>query len=165
MASEFLEYAKYRGKNEKTAAYPSSNALDTAKNVGEKADGLSAVAKVFGNILGGKAIVPGLVLGGLALSNKYNQIKGDQKRRAIFEALCWDPTFKDMDKSQLLEWYTTIYHFSPDTSLDKTATKELLRQFMTFGRVDIQTLKTLAETQKSLSNARKDDNLQVALWK
>lgn len=113
----------------------------------------------------GKAFIPGLVLGATSLGVLYDKLKGDNRRKAIFESLCWDPMFKDMDKSQLLQWYTTIYHYAPRTSLDKVATKELLRQFMTFGRVDLQTLKTLAETEKAMAEAENKSPSLAALWK
>lgn len=93
-----------------------------------------------------------LVSGGLLLKSLYAKISNDVRRKALIEDLRLnDPVLQKVDQGQLMEWYATIYHFSPQTSLDKAAVRELLRGFATFGKVDMQTLKLLAETEKNLS--------------
>lgn len=168
MASEILEYAK-RGGRVKEAASGVTRTFnyDNTGNVVsmvEKADAGFGLKDIWKGVVG-KAAVPGLVLGAVSLNHLYGKIKNDSRRRAIFESLCWDPEFRDMDKSQLLEWFTTIYHYAPDITLDKVSVKELLKQFRQFDRVDIQTLKTLAETQKNVSESRSKDSIVASLWK
>lgn len=51
-----------------------------------------------------------------------------------------------------MEWYATIVHFAPTVSLDKNAVREILQGFARFGRVDLQTLKLLADTEKSMAS-------------
>ena len=99
----------------------------------------------------GKYVGP-LVSGGLLLKSLYAKISNDVRRKALIEDLRLnDPMLRKVDPAQLMEWYATIYHFSPKASLDKSAVRELLRSFVTFGKVDLQTLKLLTETEKNLT--------------
>lgn len=56
--------------------------------------------------------------------------------------------------------YATIYHFAPKVSLDKVAVREVLQGFARFGKVDLQTLKMLAETEKALA----DPQSKAGVW-
>lgn len=107
----------------------------------------------FGNIIG-KAPGTTALIGGLILKSIYDKIQNDSRRKALLESVTSsDPVLKDVDKAKLLEWYATIYHYAPTVSLDKNSVRELLLQFARFGKVDMQTLKLLAETEKSLAEA------------
>lgn len=99
----------------------------------------------------GKYVGP-ILSGGLLLKSLYAKISNDIRRKSIIEDLSLnDPVLKNVGKAKLMEWYATIYHFSPKVSLDKTATADLLRNFASFNKVDMQSLKLLSETEKNLS--------------
>ena len=57
---------------------------------------------------------------------------------------------KSAPKDEVLAYYATIYNTAPTVSLDKNAVRELLHNFIKFGRVDINTIKTLAETENKM---------------
>lgn len=95
-----------------------------------------------------------LVSSGLLINKAYDKIKNDATRRTIITDLhINDPILSGVPEEQLLEWYATIYHFAPKFSLDKQAVKEVLQNFARFGRVDVNTLKMLAETEKAMQDA------------
>ena len=71
---------------------------------------------------------------------------------------------KEVDRERLLEWYATIYHYAPKMSLDKVTVRELLQQFARFGRIDLQTLKTMAETEKALSQSKSSEGIKNKLF-
>lgn len=107
---------------------------------------LAAKGATLGNTVGG------LVSGGLLLKTLYSRISNDIRRKSLLEDLALnDPVLKKVDKNQLMEWYATIYHASPKISADKAVVRELLRNFAAYGKVDIQTVKLLSETEKNLS--------------
>lgn len=102
--------------------------------------------------LSGLSVVGAIVTGGLVISKVINKIKNDIRRKSLLEDLRLnDPLLRDIDKAQLMEWYATIVHFAPTVSLDKNAVREILQGFARFGRVDLQTLKMLADTEKSMA--------------
>lgn len=102
--------------------------------------------------LSGLSVVGAIVTGGLVIGKVINKIKNDIRRKSLLEDLRLnDPLLRDIDKAQLMEWYATIVHFAPTVSLDKNAVREILQGFAHFGRVDLQTLKMLADTEKSMA--------------
>ena len=102
--------------------------------------------------LSGLSVVGAIVTGGLVIGKVINKIKNDIRRKSLLEDLRLnDPLLRDIDKAQLMEWYATIVHFAPTVSLDKNAVREILQGFARFGRVDLQTLKMLADTEKSMA--------------
>ena len=102
--------------------------------------------------LSGLSVVGAIVTGGLVIGKVINKIKNDIRRKSLLEDLRLnDPLLRDIDKAQLMEWYATIAHFAPTVSLDKNAVREILQGFARFGRVDLQTLKMLADTEKSMA--------------
>lgn len=115
----------------------------------------------FGNILDTLSITPKKALSaisfvgaGMLINKAYNKVKNDTTRRNIISDLHLnDPVLKNVPEEQLLEWYATIYHFAPKFSLDRSAVKEVLQNFSRFGRVDVNTLKMLAETEKAVQDA------------
>ena len=128
--STMLDYAKY-GKHIKEAGF-----LDVAGK-------------------GAMALAGGLMVGGM-LKSTFDAIKRDSKAKQVFESLSHDPMLSKIDSGTLAEWFAAIYHYSPTAASDKATAKELMHQFSTFGKVDIQTLKTLAEIEEKSSSAMKD---------
>lgn len=101
--------------------------------------------------------VGSLVMGGAAIAKAIKEVNNDVRRkRLITELHTTDPILSGLPPEQILEWYATIYHFAPHFSLDKSAVKEVLQNFARFGRVDVNTLKMLADTEKSTQQASKD---------
>ena len=98
------------------------------------------------------------LISGFALAAKMRQLQNDTRRKAIIEDLCnTDPILKGADKKEILTYYATIYNMAPLVSLDKPTVRELLQNFIKFGRVDMQTIKTLTETEKNRAqNGRTD---------
>ena len=107
----------------------------------------------FGDALRRKA--PGLALiGSVAtahLAHKaYKQIMQNTRKKALIEDLLMtDPIIKNADKAEVMEYYALIDHMAPSISTEKPAVRELLQTFVRFGRVDMNTLKLLAETEKN----------------
>lgn len=136
-------------RHEKTAAQNTPPAAPLSAT-----DQFVRKAQTFGRI--------GAGLGGLALSMNliYNTVKSfrnDAQRRNLIEDLYRsDPVLSQLDHDQVVEWYAAIVHFAPHFSLDKAAVKEVLENFARFGRVDVNTLKMLAETEKATAGAQKD---------
>lgn len=98
--------------------------------------------------------VGSLVMGGAAIAKAIKEVNNDVRRkRLITELHTTDPVLSELPPEQILEWYATIYNFAPHFSLDKSAVKEVLQNFARFGRVDVNTLKMLADTEKSTQQA------------
>lgn len=95
-----------------------------------------------------------LISGGMLLNKMHSRLQNDMQRKSLIEDLHLnDPILKQVDKSQLIEWYATIMHFAPKFSLDKPAVREVLNSFAQYGRVDLNTLKMLAEVESSVAKA------------
>lgn len=105
------------------------------------------------------------VLGTVGLSaniirNIINKIQNDVRRKEIIEDLAaHDPVLSKVDKDQLKEWYATMYYYAPSMTVDKNTVREVLTGFARFGKIDIQTLKMLAETERTLF-AREEQGVQ-----
>lgn len=98
--------------------------------------------------------VGSIVAGGVTLHKAYKAIQNDAQRKTLLNDLHLnDPVLRQVPEEQLLEWYATIYHFAPKFSLDKSAVREVLQNFARFGRVDVNTLKMLADTEKATQQA------------
>ena len=138
MAQEALKYILDSSKpSSKTPTYPGvtfDNSLKTIKNIGT----------AFGVIS----------TGALVAKQVIDKLNNDTRRKALIEDLSNnDPLLRQVDKKQLLEWYATIYHYGPKVSLDKTTVRELLQSFSRFGKVDMQSIKLIADTEKALTDA------------
>lgn len=106
---------------------------------------------------GAAKMAVGIIGGALVLRKAYNAITQDFKRKAIIEDLRrTDPMLRNVSDEQLMEWYATIYHFAPKFSLDKAAVREVLDNFARFGKVDVNTLKMLSETEKASEQAKSE---------
>ena len=91
------------------------------------------------------------ILGGWGVKQIIDKIMNDNRRKALLEDLMMtDPIIKDADEDKVKEYYATIHHMAPKLSADKNVVRELLQNFIKFGRVDIQSIKSLADTQKSM---------------
>lgn len=98
--------------------------------------------------------VGSLVGAGMLINKTVNTILNDARRkRIVTELYNNDPVLSQLPQDQILEWYATIYNFAPQFSLDKSAVREVLQNFARFGRVDVNTLKMLADTEKSTQQA------------
>jgi hypothetical protein len=115
-----------------------ASALDT----GRKVTGIASTAIVTGFMV--KKII--------------DKLKNDHRRRTMLEDLTLnDPFIKQADPERVKEFYATIYHLAPDLSGDKNTVRELLRNFIKFDRVDLQSVKTLIDSQKSLSSNKSQE--------
>lgn len=116
--------------------------------------GLNKLLGTFSTSTSKMLAVGSLVMGGAAIAKAVKEVKNDVRRkRLITELHTTDPVLSELPPEQILEWYATIYNFAPHFSLDKSAVKEVLQNFARFGRVDVNTLKMLADTEKSTQQA------------
>jgi hypothetical protein len=114
-------------------------------------DTLRTIAKTA-PVIGASVAVPFL-----AANSWRNKIQNDTRRKALIEDLySTDPIIKNADRDDVIEYYSTIFSVAPSISLDKNVVRELLQNFIKFGRVDIQTIKTLADTEKSMKQSKPD---------
>ena len=117
------------------------------QRLGDSRPGLQVLGGAFGT---------GAALGTIAYDRIKRKIENEPRRRAILDDLSTnDPIISEADPEKVLQYYATIYNFAPEIALDKNAVQELLQHFIRFGRIDLQTLKTLAETEKTIE-ANKD---------
>ena len=144
-----LEYAKYGKAEQKPEAQVKEAQVKEAQE--KEASVLDTLGK-------GSAILTGAVMAGGLLKSTYDAIRRNQKAKQVFESVSNDPQLAKIDKGTLLEWYASIYHYSPTAATDKSTVKELLKQFATFGKVDLQTLKTLAEMEDKSTSAKKNNS-------
>ena len=90
------------------------------------------------------------ILSSFALSKAIRTIQNNTRKKALIEDLMTtDPIISKADKAQVLEYYALIDNIAPAVSLERPIVRELLQSFIRFGRVDINTLKMLTETQKN----------------
>jgi len=105
----------------------------------------------------GKA-VGATALAGVGLDKFIRKIRNDSRRKYLIEKLMrHDPIISDADSDEVMRYYATLYRIAPELSLDENAVKELLQSFIKFGRVDMATLKMLADTEKSLKQNQGPD--------
>lgn len=101
--------------------------------------------------LSGLGLVAATAVTGSTIISRLNN---DSRRKAIIEDLARnDMLLRQVPKDQLISWYGVICQYGPKTSLNKEVTKELLHTFARFGKIDMPTLKTIADTEKSLASA------------
>lgn len=132
---------------EKVAAV--SSLVSKVSTVGGFGKALGRVAETVGNI---STIAAAASVSGLALKRVADKISNDTRRKALIDDLIrTDPVIQKVDKAQVMEWYATIYNVAPTLSADKSAVREVLQNFARFGRADMQTLKMLAETEKTMA--------------
>jgi hypothetical protein len=90
-------------------------------------------------------------LAGYAMKSIIQEFMNDHKRKAMLEDLMLnDPIISRAEPTTVKEYYATIHYMAPKLSADKNIVRELLQNFVKFGRVDIASVKTLADTQKSM---------------
>lgn len=106
-----------------------------------------------------------LIGAGSIIHKAYTAIKNDVTRKNLINDLHLnDAVLSQVPEEHLLEWYATIYHFAPNFSLDKQAVREVLQNFARFGKVDVNTLKMLADTEKATSQAAKAEGRSESSW-
>lgn len=102
---------------------------------------------------GTKAMMSGL--GMVALKKAIDKIRNDINRKALIEQLMEeDPVLKQEDPEKILEYYATINMFAPHVSKDKNVVRELLTNFVRFGRVDFATIEALVKTEDKLKGGK-----------
>lgn len=112
----------------------------------------------WGNAM--SAIKDTMIVGGMAATalmaggSIVNKLNNDTRRKALIEDLARNDTIlRQVPKDKLIAWYGVIYQYGPKTSLNKEVTRDLLQTFARFGRVDMPTLKTIAETEKAMAGS------------
>ena len=100
------------------------------------------------------AAVGTLVTIGLSsFSTIKNKIQNDLRRKSLLEDLMQnDPIISKEDKDKVLQYYATIFHVAPHLSADKNTVRDLLRNFVTFDKVDLNSIKMLADAEKSMGS-------------
>lgn len=97
--------------------------------------------------------IAGLTAGARGIASVYNKLVQDPKRKRILEELVReDPILRDADTEKLLEYYAVIYHIAPSITLNKGALREPLKNFVRFDKVDVATMKTLAELEDKITS-------------
>ena len=142
------------GKARQAISGAAGRALGAARSAGQAVinkDNADVVRR-----LSGKAVIPAAIISGIALKNSLRELSRSPKCRQIFDSLANDPQFKDVDKNTLAEWYATIRHYAPSAAEDRQTAFNLLKQFATFGTIDIQTVKMLSEIEKNHTTADKN---------
>ena len=92
------------------------------------------------------------LLVGYGLKMAVQKLMNKRENLAMVEDLMLtDPIIKQADPQRVKEFYTTIDYMAPAISKDKNVVKELLQNFIKFDRVDMPSIKALADTQKSLT--------------
>lgn len=135
--------------------------FDFLKRKGKpSASGKASKSVLFG--LSGKSLASIGIMGGIGIAAYIRKIRNDHTRKALIEQLMVeDPILKNADREQLLEYYATIYMFAPDVSKDKNAVRELLVNFVRFGKVDFQSINSLVQAQTAITKGRAATNI----WK
>ena len=94
-------------------------------------------------------------LGAIGLGLHLKKIQNSIRHKAIVEDLMTtDPIIKQAPREQVLEAYATIYHLAPRIALEKQIVRELLQQVVKFGRLDMQTVKMITDTEKTIKDVR-----------
>lgn len=112
------------------------------------AGGLDDIAKA-GAISAGA--LTATLLGGFGAQKVIDAASNSITRKALLEDLVLnDPIISQADEDQVKQYFATIHHLAPKLSQDKNIVRELLQNFIKFGRVDLASIKALADTQKSM---------------
>lgn len=128
------------------------NNIQDPNGVKHVEDAAKATRAVIGNAL---TLAVGAAIPLMTINSMKNKIQNDTRRKALIEDLYQnDPIIKNADREEVIQYYATIFSIAPSVSLDKNVVRELLQNFIKFGRVDIQTIKTLAETERSISQSK-----------
>ena len=91
------------------------------------------------------------LLGAYGVKKIIDGLMNDHTRKAMLEDLIMcDPIIKQADPDKVKEFYATIHYMAPKLSGDRNIVRELLQNFIKFDRVDIASIKALADTQKSM---------------
>jgi hypothetical protein len=94
------------------------------------------------------------MLSAFVIKKAFDKAMTDIKRKAMLEDLIMnDPIIRRADRDKVKQFYATIHSIAPKISGDKSVVKELLQNFIRFDRVDLNSVKTLADTQKSIVQA------------
>jgi hypothetical protein len=122
----------------------------------EKIDVLMQKTADFMSVMRNASAVATLGTVGVSIYNSLkNKIQNDLRRKTLIEDLLQnDPIIKAADKDKVMEYYATIYHVAPHISADKNTVRDLLHNFLTFDKVDLNSIKTLADAEKSITGGQ-----------
>ena len=139
---------------EKTAAFGFVNAGKLLSKELKSSD-ITRVSKAMPSamkLLAGVATAAGVSL--FALSKAVGKVMADARKKRVLEELKKeDPIIKAASPGKVLAFYGTIQLMAPRLAADKNIVKELLQNFIKFDRVDLNSIKTLADTHKSMAGA------------
>lgn len=128
--------------------------LNTLAPAMEKAEpvfsGLKSIASA-GTALGAAGVMANKFIGSMNLSMTQSNL--------IKKLMQTDPIISAANKDQVLSFYKTICNMAPKVSTDENVVKDLLLNFIKFGRIDMQSLKLLVETEKLYTDAKKSRKL------
>lgn len=95
--------------------------------------------------------IAGLTAAARGIAAVHNKLANDPERKKILEDLVReDPVLRDADPEKLKEYYAVIYHIAPNLTLNKGALREPLKNFVRFDKVDLATMKSLAELEDKM---------------
>lgn len=99
---------------------------------------------------------------GFAIKRVIDKIRNDINKKRLLEDLALNnPVLKQVPKDTLVEWYASICLYAPRLCTDKHTVAEVLQNFARFGKVDINTLKMLAETDSKVTSSLKNERESV----
>jgi len=97
------------------------------------------------------------LLVGWVLKSAIQKMMNSHADKAMVEGLMLtDPILKQADPEKVKEFYATICYLAPKLKSDKNIVRELLQNFVKFNRIDLPSIKALADTQGSLSKGEVD---------
>jgi len=103
--------------------------------------------------LGAAKFGAGAILGVWGAKKIIEGLMNDHTRKALLEDLLLnDIIISQADPEKVKSFYATIHHLAPKLSADKNIVRELLQNFVKFDRVDMNSIKAMVDTQKSMSS-------------
>lgn len=104
------------------------------------------------------AVATGVILSSYVIKSLISKVLNNAHCKAIIDDMKMnDPVLKNVDKATLLEWYATIYHFSPSYAKDKNAVRAMMLEFARHGKIDVAMLKTLTGMEKDVAASTKSN--------
>lgn len=123
--------------------------------LGNNKDSFAALGGALG---AGMLVSKGLV----AASDYVSNLSGTFEQKKLIKNLMeTDPIIKNADPAQVMSFYKTICNMAPNLSVDVNMAKDLLHNFIKFGRIDMQSLKLMIEAEKAHREATMPTWLQV----
>lgn len=97
-----------------------------------------------------------LALSGYAIKCRLDKIHNDVRKTRIVEDLALnDPILKKIDKATLYNWYALLDYYAPTLAKNKFTVQEVLQNIAQFGKIDLNTIKMLVETENKIADTGK----------